>query len=823
MGRGARPMVRGKFLYVGETKFFVRGVTYGPFQPNAEGSEYGTPERAERDFSLIAVNGMNAVRVYTIPPGWLLDIAKRHGLYLMIGLPWEQHITFLDDAKRADAIVERVRESVKSLAGHSAILCWVIGNEIPSPIVRWHGARKVERFLERLYSAAKEMDPGSLVTYVNYPPTEYLHLPFLDFVCFNVYLETQDRLDAYLSRLQNVAGDQPLVMAEVGLDSMRNGEEKQAAVLQWQVSTVFTAGCCGVFVFAWTDEWFRGGHEILDWNFGIVTREREPKVALEAVSAAFAKGPMQRQTYWPKISVIVCTHNGARTIGECLEGMARLEYPDFEVIVVDDGSTDDTANILRQHTTVRLVTTEHVGLSAARNAGMRAATGEIVAYTDDDASPDMHWLTYLAVAFQRSNDVGVGGPNIPPMDGEFVAQAVAHSPGGPVHVLLSDREAEHIPGCNMAFHKHALEAVGGFDEQFKIAGDDVDVCWKLQAMGGKLGFSPAAMVWHHRRNSVGAYWRQQLNYGRAEARLERKWPGKYSTMGHAMWEGRLYGGGIARALGWWSRRRIYHGTWGSALFQSVYHTTPDGMWALPLLPEWYLLIICLTGLSLLGFLWHPLFAAGPIAGVALVASVVQAGSSAKRHLHGSKHSGTKMWALVGGLHLLQPLARLVGRVGSGLTPWRQRGVSGFALPRSSSAGIWYEQWDSPEARIEALETMLRKAGAVVVRGDTYDNWDLELRGGVLGAARIRTTIEEHGSGRQLMRVGAWPKFAGRWMVIAAMLLLLSGSAMLQRHWVAGIVLATPAVALALWATRECGAALATVWRIVRPMAIKKGT
>ncbi len=583
----------------------------------------------------------------------------------MIGLPWEQHITFLDDPKRVREIEQRVRDSVKTLANHPAILCWAIGNEIPSPIVRWHGARKIENFLQRLYRAVKAEDPAALVTYVNYPPTEYLHLPFLDFVCFNVYLESQDRLDAYLARLQNIAADRPLVMAEVGLDSLRNGEEKQASVLEWQVRTVFTAGCCGVFVFAWTDEWYRGGHEILDWDFGLVTRDRQPKLALDSVGKAFAQGAIRTETYWPRISVVVCTYNGSRTIRDCLDGLSRLDYPDFEVIVVDDGSTDGTADIARTYN-VRVIATPNHGLSAARNVGLRAATGEIVAYTDDDARPDIHWLTYLAIAFQRDDSVGIGGPNIPPPGDGFVADAVAHSPGGPIHVLITDREAEHIPGCNMAFRKWALEAVGGFDEQFRIAGDDVDICWKLHASGHKLGFSPAAMVWHHRRTSVRAYWRQQVSYGKAEALLERKWPQKYSSAGHTLWEGRMYGPGLASALGWSSRRRIYHGTWGSALFQSVYQTASDGLWSLPLMPEWYLLISFLTGISLLGFLWRPLFIAAPLAIAAIAASIAQAGFSAKQHWHGdtqthSKH-GPASWALTASLHLLQPLARLTGRL-----------------------------------------------------------------------------------------------------------------------------------------------------------------
>jgi Predicted glycosyltransferases len=106
---------------------------------------------------------------------------------------------------------------------------------------------------------------------------------------------------------------------------------------------------------------------------------------------------------------------------------------------------------------------------------------------------------------------------------------VAAAPGGPIHVLLSDRRAEHIPGCNSAFRREALEAVGGFDRRFRAAGDDVDLCWRLQERGWSIGFSPSAMVWHHRRNSVRTYWRQQKGYGRAEAILERKWPERYNA------------------------------------------------------------------------------------------------------------------------------------------------------------------------------------------------------------------------------------------------------------------------------------------------------
>src|SRR5262249_23614085 len=330
----------------------------------------------------------------------------------------------------------------------------------------------------------------------NYPSTEYLELPFLDFLAFNVYLESQERLRAYLARLQNMTADRPLILAEIGLDSLRNGEGVQARVLDWQMRVGFAAGCAGLFVFSWTDEWYRGGQEISDWKFGLTTVTREPKAALQTMAQAFQEAPFSSQSPWPLISVIVCTYNGSRTLRDCLGGLQRLNYPAFEVIVVDDGSKDNAAAIAAEYN-VRLISTANGGLSHARNVGWQTARGEVVAFLDDDASPDAHWLFYLASTFLATDCAGVGGPNLAwPNDG-FIAQCVDHAPGNPTHVLLTDSEAEHLPGCNMAFRKACLAAAGGFDPQFRIAGDDVDLCWRLQERGMTLGFHPAAVVWHH--------------------------------------------------------------------------------------------------------------------------------------------------------------------------------------------------------------------------------------------------------------------------------------------------------------------------------------
>lgn len=824
-----RPEAKGKFLHVGGEKFWVRGVTYGTFRPGNDGHVYPSPEIVERDFAAIAESGMNAVRTYTVPPGWLLDAAQKLGLRIMVGLSWEQHIAFLDDKHRAKAIAAVVRKEIRRCAAHPAVLCYSVGNEIPPSIVRWHGRRRIERFIERLYEIAKSEDPEGLVTYVNFPTTEYLQLPFLDLMCFNVYLECRDRLEAYLYRLQNIAGERPLMMTEIGLDSRRNGEEEQARSIDWQVRSAFSAGCAGAFVFAWTDEWHRGGYDIEDWDFGLTTRERRPKPALAAVSRVFAEIPFPADTKWPKVSVVVCTYNGSRTIRETMERLKKLDYPDYEIIVVNDGSTDRTADIASEYD-VTLISTENNGLSHARNVGWKAASGEIVAYLDDDAYPDPHWLKFLASTFLSTPFVGVGGPNLLPPGEGSVAECVANAPGGPVHVLVSDREAEHIPGCNMAYRRSALEAVDGFDPRFRSAGDDVDICWSLQRNGGTIGFHPSAVVWHHPRDSVRTYLRQQQGYGKAEALLERKWPEKYNTQGHVAWGGRIYGKGIwLPLLGW--KWKIYHGMWGTALFQSLHQPAhgrrrSDMVHFLPLMPEWYLVIAFLAVLSFIGIFWSPLLFSLPVLAAVVASPVVQAALAAKRArfqtTSGTASARMRMRALTGFLHLVQPVARLIGRLRHGLTPWRSRGINGLTLPWKRIFTIWSETWRDPGEWLRCVENAHREVNASVSRGGEFDTWDLEVRGGIFGSVRTLMAIEDHGAGRQMVRFRAWPKLSPVGIALVLLFAVLACWAAVDHSWQASAALGGITLLLALRIFQESALATATLLHVLEREKSRNG-
>jgi beta-galactosidase/beta-glucuronidase len=198
-----RPRVAGKFLFQGDAKFYVKGVSYGAFRPDAAKREYQNAAQIDRDFDQMAAVGINTVRIpHTVPPVSLLDAAFHHGLRVMVGLSAEQYVGYLlDPQKKAPNVKTRIRQKVRRLKAHPALLCYSIGNEITAPVARMLGKKKVERYLRGLYGVVKAEDPSGIVTYVNYPSTEYLQLPFLDLVCFNVYLETVNRVRRYLARL----------------------------------------------------------------------------------------------------------------------------------------------------------------------------------------------------------------------------------------------------------------------------------------------------------------------------------------------------------------------------------------------------------------------------------------------------------------------------------------------------------------------------------------------------------------------------------------------------------------------------------------------
>jgi len=554
-----RLVVDGKFFLLDGERVFLRLVTYGPF-PDPQ------PDHAQ-ELRRVREAGFHGVRVYTPPSERFLDEAAAVDLVVFLGVPWQWGRDFLGESHSyySEAAV-MLTQVIKQCKNHSAVVGLFIANEIPADVARWMGPVAVRKALDTLILECRDEAPHLLYAYSSYPSSEYLEPAVADFTALNVYLEEREQLADYMGHLHHVAGDRPVMIAEFGLDSARNGTEKQADVLRWQLEVMYGAGVAGATVFAWSDRWQNGQVVVGDWDFGLVDREGRDKPALKSVKEVAEIEP--RDDY-PMISVVICTYNGAGRIEACVRSLLEVDYPNYEVIVVDDGSSDGTPDIVSEYlydSKLELLQAPHGGLSRARNIGAEYAKGDIIAYTDDDCEADREWLTWLERGFRELDCDLCGGPNLPPKPLDEDEAVVAASPGAPTHVMLSDRQAEHLPGCNIAFTREAFERLGGFRVQYVTAGDDVNICWRAEELGMKIGFHGAAFVWHRRRTSFLRYFKQQWGYGKAEAQLMKDHPEKFTAPGGANWQGVIYGGG---AMSVRAGDVIYSGLMGMAGYQHM--------------------------------------------------------------------------------------------------------------------------------------------------------------------------------------------------------------------------------------------------------------
>lgn len=229
------------------------------------------------------------------------------------------------------------------------------------------------------------------------------------------------------------------------------------------------------------------------------------------------------------VSVVVPVRNAARTLSACLAALEQLDPAPVETILVDNGSTDGSLQLLRAFVRDRpaqraqILEEPHRGAAAARNAGIRAAKGELIAFTDADCAPERAWLYHLTEPFA---DPAVGA----------VAGRVVSAPAASTVELFSalftlqlpDRPTRHrawtpwaggYPTANLAVRSALLSELGGFDESVGIYGEDYDLCARLYARGAEIVYEPAARVAHHHRTTIAGMLRQAFGFGRSHPYL----------------------------------------------------------------------------------------------------------------------------------------------------------------------------------------------------------------------------------------------------------------------------------------------------------------
>ena len=377
------------------------------------------------------------------------------------------------------------------------------------------------------------------------------------------------------------------------MDTLRHGEAAQAEFLAGHVREATLMGLAGAFVFSWTDDWYTGGHPIEDWAFGITHADRTPKAAYHALRRS-SRRRLARSWRRRRASRWLSAPTTAARPSTSASVAAALDYPDYEVIVVDDGSTDDTPEILARFPEVRAIHQPTSGLSAARNVGLQAATGSILAYTDSDCFADAELADAPgpSTAAQRRG----GGRRAEPDPGGRLARRLRGRRAGP-----ADARAGERPGRRAHPRlQHGLPPRGpGGDQRLRSPvsqGRRRRGCLLAAAAGRAywITFAPGAFVWHHRRQTPRAYLRQQAGYGEAEALLRFKHPDKFNGRGDGKWRGVLYGPRCRACSS--PLPIIYRGTFGTGLFQCLYQPGPAHWAMLPSTLEWHLAAV-LHGLA----------------------------------------------------------------------------------------------------------------------------------------------------------------------------------------------------------------------------------
>lgn len=237
-----------------------------------------------------------------------------------------------------------------------------------------------------------------------------------------------------------------------------------------------------------------------------------------------------------RISLVIPTHNRMNLLRRCLKAAVRQDYPDYEVIVADDGSTDETGSMVQQEfPQVRLIRQEpNRGPAAARNRGIEAASGAVIAFTDDDCLLPLNFLSRLAEGYRKYPDVaGVGGYLEAP-DDLVRTNPFARYEAYVTHRVYHAGSEEYLGGfeCmaggtnSMSYRASVLQEIGGFDESFPYAaGEDADLKWRIVQRGYRLLYVPVKVV-HMQPYTFRAFWRQHQRHGRGVVYFDWKYRGR---------------------------------------------------------------------------------------------------------------------------------------------------------------------------------------------------------------------------------------------------------------------------------------------------------
>ncbi len=225
-----------------------------------------------------------------------------------------------------------------------------------------------------------------------------------------------------------------------------------------------------------------------------------------------------------EVSVVVPVYNRRLSVGETVECLLRQSLPPREILVVDDGSTDGTAEhvALTFGDRVRVLPKRNGGPASARNHGIRAASCDLVAFTDSDCLPEEDWLAQLLEGFDSPKVAGTGGM-VRRADSGLLSEYADAT--GILNPLIKHGEVDYLVTANSCFRRDALIEAGLFDERFaRPGGEDTELSVRVRSLGYEFRFTPAAVVLHHHKQTLPSLLKTMSNYGEGCYLLFEFWP-----------------------------------------------------------------------------------------------------------------------------------------------------------------------------------------------------------------------------------------------------------------------------------------------------------
>jgi glycosyltransferase involved in cell wall biosynthesis len=241
------------------------------------------------------------------------------------------------------------------------------------------------------------------------------------------------------------------------------------------------------------------------------TRERSGGVSAEAKS----------------ISIIIPTFNGASRIGYCLDSLSKQTAErDVEILVVDDGSTDNIANMTGIYPFVRLISQANAGPASARNRGALEARGDILLFTDDDCIPMPNWLGAMLEPFKDADVVGAKGI-YRTRQKSLAARFVQIEYEDKYHLMAALPNIDFIDTYSAAFRRERFLEMAGYDTSFPVAcAEDIELSYRMSARGWKMKFVPAAIVYHTHPDTLSRYLKKKYKFAFWRVLAVRKNPSK---------------------------------------------------------------------------------------------------------------------------------------------------------------------------------------------------------------------------------------------------------------------------------------------------------